>query len=634
MKKFCLTPLAALLALLLLGCAANPAQTEASAAAPSTEATCAPTEAPTQAPFDLSEAAVSGAEGFYELSALDELAGLEIAEAALMDENTLLLLTGPQQDTLHTFNLRTGALEQLCTLDWAEEIPESADSPEDEGYWTSRSFLSADPIVLFGYGDTEQCFLVAADGTVTELPVSYGDGSVNYFGCIYAADSLYWYCSGRYGLQRMDYATLEAAQVGTVPTDYLYSYIVGQTAGGEAVLSADACNGEAVTMLMDLQSGEITAVYEGYCAESLMTRWSTDVISDGETYTSYTLTAYAGAQQASGEFSIALLSHAQSAAAGWLSGALQGQSPGRSLLYVDWDDGERTLILWDYGTDALADCPSAGLTAFQNGDYQAPTERIAQMQAQYGVTIYVGEAVLRAPIPDYTLSVWEDAEAIDAALDALEDAFSRYPEGYLAQLGGSDTRAICFYLSGEMTPIDPGQNILNPSGLACRVGDLELIALNVGGCVRAQDVIHELTHILDHSLTGILDEDMWNSMNPEGFTYPYAYIDDNGVSYEWGDTTYTADDYAYYYEGNVESVYFVDAYATTFPTEDRARLMEYLLRDADAEPELYFASSHIQQKLTYYFRCIREVFDTTGWPEQALWEAKLSQALAAESAAG
>ncbi len=33
MKKFCLPPLAALLALLLLGCAANPAQTEASDAA-------------------------------------------------------------------------------------------------------------------------------------------------------------------------------------------------------------------------------------------------------------------------------------------------------------------------------------------------------------------------------------------------------------------------------------------------------------------------------------------------------------------------------------------------------------------------------------------------------------------------
>ena len=117
-------------------------------------------------------------------------------------------------------------------------------------------------------------------------------------------------------------------------------------------------------------------------------------------------------------------------------------------------------------------------------------------------------------------------------------------------------------------------------------------------------------------------------MNPEGFDYYYAYIDPNGDSYEWsGSSEYTTNDSAWY-DGDTDSVYFIDAYSTTFPTEDRARLMEYLLSDVDYGPPAYFASVHLQEKLTYYFQCIRTKFDTTNWPEQTSWEQMLSEAVA------
>ncbi|MCD7754396.1 MAG: hypothetical protein LUH41_07655 [Clostridiales bacterium] len=626
MKKTVIALLLAL-AVTLSGCSLRQGQPGETDAVPDTVIP-AETEQEEQ-PFDLSNAAVSGAEGFYELSLLPELSGLDISDMALLDENTVLFLTGAQQDTLLTLDLETGDLETLCKLDWSETITDDSADPE-EWSWCSRYFLFVEPIVILSSGEEEQCLLVHEDGTTEELPVSYDDGFPSYYSRVFTQDAVYWYDSGKYGFQRMDLDTLEIARVGAVPVAYLYVWLEGLTPEGEAVLSADTTGGDAVTLVMSLETGELTAAYDGSCAGSLAQRWEVDTDAVENSMTDFTLTACAGTRQAEGTFSVSLLSQYPETVpvedyVGWLCPARQGQVSGRNLLYMEWADGTLTPVLWDYGADSLTDGAAEELTPLRTETYSDATERAVRMSEQYGVYIYTGEAVLDAPISDYTLSVCDDADGIDAALDALEEAFSRYPEGYLAQLGGDDTRGICFYLSGVMTPTDPGQNISNPGGLACQVGDLEIIALDADGYVRVQDVIHELTHILDHQLWLALDEETWNSMNPEGFDYHYAYIDENGVSYEWGDTTYTADGSAYY-NGDVESVYFVDAYSTTYPTEDRARLMEYLLADPDSGPNRWFASSHIQEKLTWYFSLIRGEFDTTGWPEQTAWEAELAEA--------
>lgn len=635
MKKTVLAVLLAL-AVTLSGCALPQETDNGAEIAPNvsadegTERPASEPEASAEEAFDLSDAAVPGAEGFYELSLLPQLAELDIADMALLDENTVLFLTGAQQDTLLTLDLETGAVETLCQLNWSESISADSADPAEDWSWCSRYLISAEPIVVVSSGQEEQCFLVREDGTAQELPVSYDDGAPDYYSGAYTKDALYWYVSGSYGLRRMDLDTLEIAQVGAVPVSYLYIWLEGLTAEGEAVLSADTADGQAVTLVMSLETGELRRVYDGACAEALACRWEVMTDAAERSVTDFTLTACAGTQQAEGRFSASLLSRYPDTISaeeyvGWLCPARQGQVSGRSLLYMEWADGVQTPILWDYGTGNLTDGETEELTSLRPESYSDTTERAVRLSEQYGVYIYTGEAVLDVAFPDYTLSVCADAASIDAALDALEAAFSRYPEGYLEQLGGSDTRGICFYLSGTMTPNDPGQNIANPGGLSCQVGDLELIALDASGYVRAQDVIHELTHILDHQLWLALDEEIWNAMNPEGFEYHYAYIDEDGVSYEWGDTTYTADGSAYY-NGDVESVYFVDAYSTTYPTEDRARLMEYLLADPDSGPNRWFSSSHIQEKLTWYFSLIRSEFDTAGWPEQTVWEAELAEA--------
>ena len=66
----------------------------------------------------------------------------------------------------------------------------------------------------------------------------------------------------------------------------------------------------------------------------------------------------------------------------------------------------------------------------------------------------------------------------------------------------------------------------------------------------------------------------------------------------------------------------MDTYSRTFPTEDRARVLE----NAMAGWDWYFRDGQhapLREKLTYYAACIRDAFDTTGWPDVTLWEKPL-----------
>ena len=86
-------------------------------------------------------------------------------------------------------------------------------------------------------------------------------------------------------------------------------------------------------------------------------------------------------------------------------------------------------------------------------------------------------------------------------------------------------------------------------------------------------------------------------------------------------------DYAYSYTNIPESVkkhygsgYFTESYSCTFPTEDRATMMESAMAGHE---HIFEAMPKLAAKLRYYSKCIRDCFDTTGWPEETTWEACL-----------
>jgi hypothetical protein len=117
---------------------------------------------------------------------------------------------------------------------------------------------------------------------------------------------------------------------------------------------------------------------------------------------------------------------------------------------------------------------------------------------------------------------------------------------------------------------------------------------------------HEFSHIIDSFLEwdamqrtdAIFSEDVWCDLNPSWFPgYSYSY------AYEQYVQDYTC---------------FIDSYSTIYPTEDRARVLEYAMVEYDYD---YFEEGTVlAQKLAYYCQCIRDAFDTTGWPDTVLWE--------------
>ena len=67
----------------------------------------------------------------------------------------------------------------------------------------------------------------------------------------------------------------------------------------------------------------------------------------------------------------------------------------------------------------------------------------------------------------------------------------------------------------------------------------------------------------------------------------------------------------------VDAGHFIMDYSMTFPTEDRAVLMAAAMQLKD----WYFEDGSCnREKMRFYAECIRDCFDTDGWPEVTLWE--------------
>ena len=67
-----------------------------------------------------------------------------------------------------------------------------------------------------------------------------------------------------------------------------------------------------------------------------------------------------------------------------------------------------------------------------------------------------------------------------------------------------------------------------------------------------------------------------------------------------------------------EQGWFVDSYGAVNASEDKAQIMaEAMKRDNEG---YFLTRPGLWTKLDYFSRCIRDAFDTTGWPDVLTWE--------------
>ncbi len=329
---------------------------------------------------------------------------------------------------------------------------------------------------------------------------------------------------------------------------------------------------------------------------------------------------------------------------GWLDSMVLSQTAENELLLCVTGEGQSTLFFtWEFG-GANHEMSSMTVTETVIPDQLKPEieeswdpnsmkpgeclpeladlrQRADQMEEEYGVQIYISEECTNY-LDSYVIMPESDYDTVQQALDVLEGVLAKYPEGFFEQFQAPNIEGIAIYLAGTIMGRSEG-------------------VLDYAGGLQTETEAH-LAVVLDsrdpYSLTFTLHHELGHAIESKINYYSQAWI----VAEEWAelnpDSQVYGDCYLYSYDSYTERVpenlnqfiymmgdpadaYFVDDYSLTYPTEDRARLFEYVM-NTDCGVIDWEEAPHLRAKVNKFAACIREAFDTTGW-ENVPWEAFL-----------
>lgn len=280
---------------------------------------------------------------------------------------------------------------------------------------------------------------------------------------------------------------------------------------------------------------------------------------------------------------------------------------GKVIWLVARTEQGQNLCRWDLEASAVED---SGVYTTARYTAQTPDrEGLARLQAradalqqQWGVKIVIDAQDVRQS-ENYTITTEHQIAALETGLSVLEKALPRFPEGFFTKIvedTGSKVLTVSLVrgISGDQ------------ESLQYWLGSDAYIALAVGGNVE-QNFYHELCHVLDAFIyANSRDLDVWDTLNPKGFSYDYSYelYQNHGTEY---------------LEGKEQA--FIDAFSRTYPKEDRARVWEYALMP---DNEAAFDSQIMQSKLHLLSFSIRDAFNWKKDSREFPWEYYLEEPLA------
>ena len=236
-----------------------------------------------------------------------------------------------------------------------------------------------------------------------------------------------------------------------------------------------------------------------------------------------------------------------------------------------------------------------------------------KLEEKYGVEIYLGEECSNI-LGGYTVAPLTEYSRVEDALEMLDEEMSKYPENFFEQFDYSWIKGLDIYLAGTLKGIK--EDVLNYAGGFKAIYN-EKIALVLDCNDLAVESIfhHELCHAIEEKIVDasyseenpMFHDDKWNAMNPYADMYTYTYANYGFSKYQ-----------KYTYDRDEKGSYFVDSYAMTYPSEDRARLFESVMSEELFDID-FERAPNLMKKINYFATCMRQVFDTTGW-EDVLWE--------------
>ena len=283
------------------------------------------------------------------------------------------------------------------------------------------------------------------------------------------------------------------------------------------------------------------------------------------------------------------------------------------------EDNKSHLMFWDISGEMIES--DLGLENVEDS-IRAPEgtavstelfDRAETLSEKYGVEILIADQC-DTVFPDHSADWLLEEADISQALDTVDYVLGRYPDGFFEQLKHNTYKEIEIQLLGilekdystdEMIYISGG--FVNFSYQGKLLMALDARPMNLDDEINpilAGTMYHEFSHIIDKRLEfdaryreeAYYSESGWEELNPEGFAYNDSYY--GTLAPQYADC-------------------FVDAYACTNSTEDRARIMECAML---GDKSVFEDKEGVRQKLEYYCQGIRDSFDTTGWPDIVPWE--------------
>lgn len=278
---------------------------------------------------------------------------------------------------------------------------------------------------------------------------------------------------------------------------------------------------------------------------------------------------------------------------------------------VLWDLNQKTELTQDTADHSVkyysSDHP------YQKG-IQELKDRAHGLGEKYGVNIYLADECKRE-FPGYHAEPIYQTRLLKESLTVLEKALSSYPDDFLRQLNIRETGKLGIYIAGNFST-EGNDNPDHVGGVYFYEEGSQYLVLNASNFSSLESTIyHEISHAIDRyaKITAPLkdlydyEDDVFNQLNPVGFSYDYSYR----INEDKKDLAFTA-------ASQSDNVYFIDYYSKSFPSEDRARIMENAMHPQGID---YFQYPALRKKLEYMSRFLREIFDTGKWESETVWEA-------------
>ncbi len=256
-------------------------------------------------------------------------------------------------------------------------------------------------------------------------------------------------------------------------------------------------------------------------------------------------------------------------------------------------------------------------------DFEA---RVKALEDRYGIVIYYGEECGNILL-NYLLEPCTDYDLIDTAIRTLENEMAKYPDDFFLQLQPEGFSKSAFLLAGALTYIGDDNRSSTAAGFRADYNNMQIMVFDITEWGLNSTFHHELSHVIDDFLERKCEEDEDNYFTENGWLALNPPADIYGEPYSYTYSRYVLSDFIFETDFMLDreftDSYYVDSYATTYPTEDRARLWENLMT-----LDFYYAYAScpaLVAKLEYYIAGMEEAFDQTNWPEVTYWEEMMEQ---------